>query len=337
MTDKDWIDYTSTGGMDLANWINRYWRDEKRTADIMHRYQNQFQNTMENLTGSGPTREAWQRYWDFLPSALGKGGFETSYADAQKILNDYINTEYSPQIKEYQTGVIEKDIQDLINKQTQSSIDYLNNPQVMGSIMAGYNQKGLLDAGAFSEGVANTLAGGANQQQIQALQGTVLPSVMSMNPINAQTQSYSSEPYTMFNMQKLLAQQLANSSKPSDLEKWAPIISGGLQGAGSAYGNSGGTFLCTKLMEMNIVTKDELIAVHNKLKRQIKKNPVYYRAYQIIAPMFIKIATKYGFDWKLLRKYLVDDVLNSKTSKEAFERYKFACINLFSITGLLEA
>ena len=195
-------------GTDVWKFIYSNWHDPGKTDTVMNRYADQFSSTLKNLTGQEPTQQDWSKFWQTLPSALGQPGFsDTSYADSAKILKDYISTEYSDPMQQYTNKKIGEDTQNIINKQTQASIDYLNNPDVMKQIMSGYNRSGMLDSGAFNEGITNTLAGGASQAQINALQGTILPSMMSMQPINAGQSSFSGEPYAQFNLQQQLSVQ----------------------------------------------------------------------------------------------------------------------------------
>jgi hypothetical protein len=311
---------------DLINQIapNQGW-NQKSATDAVDRYRTQFANTYKNLTGQDPSAQDWSQFYTMLPSSLGQSGFKnTSYSDAGKLIDDYIRTNKSSDIQTYQTDQIEKQSQDVIDKETKKLTEQLNTQ--MPDIMAGYNQKGLLNSGAFSEGVARTLAGGASNAQISALQGTVLPSIMSMNPINQNYQSASGQGMANFDLESQLAQYLANSSKPNDLQQWAPIIGGAAQGGGAAA--SGTSAICIELINRGLTTIDEVDKLHWKVLGSMFKRCRALYFYSKNGKELVKAANEQGFDWSKVKSWFIDYPLQAQTSEESVIRYSLACKKL---------
>lgn len=292
----------------------------------MEQYANQFGSMFKNLTGNDPSSQDWESFWKMVPGSFrSTGGFQgTSYSDMNNLVKDYIGTQYQPQEQAYQTSQLEKQSQDAINKSTQANVDYLTNPQIAEQLKNSFNQGGMLDSGAYSEGIGNTLAQGASQTQMNNILNNLLPSIQSMNPLAQQYASPSGTSMAQFNRRQSMAQDLANQASPSALQQWAPIISGGLQAAGKARG---GTFLCTKLKELGLAYQEEIQMVHDKLFPVFMNHPLDLLAYFIVAPIFISKAE--GFDWKSLKSRIVDQIIEIEDPEIAFNHYKSVCKEIF--------
>jgi len=314
---------------------NQGW-DTNSAKSILDRYQQQFSSTYKNLTGSDPTQDDYNSFWSMLPSSLGQSGFKnTSYSDAGKLITDYIDTNKSSDIQKYQTDQIEKQSQDVINKQTDELTKQLNTE--MPDIMAGYNQKGLLNSGAFSKGVADTLAGGASNEAISALSGTVLPSIMSMNPINQNYQSASGQGTANFDLESQLSQQLAKMAQPNTLQQLSSVIGGGLQAGGSIEGGSlaaGGTSaVCLELLKHGLATMEEIDALHWKVLGSMFKRCRALHFYAKNGKKLVKAANDKGLDWNSVKSWFIDYPLHAQTSDEAVIRYSLACKKLASLVA----
>lgn len=121
---------------------------------------------------------------------------------------------------------------------------------------------------------------------------------------------------------------------------WAknPGIGAGITLAGALGGGaeSSGTYICTRLNELGLMTRDEVEKVHDKI---FSTNFTYLLdliLYGILAPSFIKNANESDFDWKALKPRVCDEILACETSKEAFEKYRTVCYELFGLNSVAE-
>lgn len=105
-------------------------------------------------------------------------------------------------------------------------------------------------------------------------------------------------------------------------------IGGGLLGLASGS-KGGGTYICTHLKNLGLATQEEVDQVHDKIFSKFKGSFLVLFLYGLIAPHFIIKADAEGFDWERLKPILMDDILKTKDSKEAYLRYKSVCISLF--------
>ena len=232
---------TGAGGQNIAN-------IGAQAGDI-----NTFAQQFQNLTGKAPTASDISGFLGTVGNQLTP---KTSYADVNSMINQYISNADQPQITQYQQGqqqnalnTAQQQAQNLVQQQNQAAVNQLTSPQTMQQIEQGYNQQGLLNSGAFSQGLGNTLANAAASNESNALAGVTIPGINAMQgtsnaPYNSylsnlnsnlQTSGNQQNALSNFDMQSQLAQLIANMSKPTGLQQWAPIISGGLQGLGNAF------------------------------------------------------------------------------------------------------
>lgn len=325
-------------------------------VDIANRWADQFSGIFKNLTGQDPTADDYNKFFQnvgqgIIHSPKGFGG--SDYNDIQNLTNQYAQNQYGKQIgdyqqqqqqKQFQTG--QDQIQKLIDEQNKKTLDYLQRPEVTEQFKRSYNQGGMLNSGAFEQGLADRLSGSVLQNQSAALGGFGIPSIQNeSNTANAPYQGFIQNLYPGmqnygqgqtsqfgFNQQKQLSGDLANMMQPGNLQQWAPIIQGALQGGGLA---ASGTYLCTHLKKLGLATKEEIDLVHDKLVNQFFSHPAEMLLYALLAPPFI--ADSDGFDWASLKSRIVDDILSEEDSLTAFNRYRDVCIEIFSAKELCHA
>lgn len=304
-----------------------------------------YESLFKNLTGAAPGQSDLSGYFNNVGNILGSG--PTSYADVNSALNTYITNTDQPQIKAYQTqqatdalNTADTTAQDLINKQNAATVNQLTSPAVMQQIEGAYNQNGLLNSGAFSQGLGDTLANAAQGNISSALGSITLPGINNIegiatnpyqnteNNLNSNLQNFGNNQnqYNDFQIQQQLAQQLAQLGQPSTLQKYAPLIQGALQGGGAAA--SGNSYLCTHMKKLGLMTQDEVNAVHKKIFPCAFLHPLDLIAYAVVAPTFILVANEW-MDWAALKMRLCDDIIRCKSSREAFRLYKSVCQEIF--------
>ncbi len=222
-------------------------------------YGQQFASTFKQLTGQDPTADDFNKFYQNIVQnnivGGGKGITGTNYADVQNLINPYLQNTYGQQIganqqqqqqQQLQTG--QQQVQNVINQQDQATVNNLTSPQVMEQYKESLNGSGLLNSGAFSTGLANNLAQAANQNQSQALGAFSLPQISGqaqtaqapyqqfLGNMDPNLQSFGQGATNQYDLsqQQQFAQMIQQMMQPSGLQQWAPIISGALQGAGSA-------------------------------------------------------------------------------------------------------
>lgn len=132
----------------------------------------------------------------------------------------------------------------------------------------------------------------------------------------------------------------APAPQPSTLDKalqyGGPLLSGGAAIIGGtnpitgAKTGLGGSHLCTHMENLGIMNEKEIKEIHKKIFPVLHNHKNDYDIYNIQAPIFITLNPDY--DWKGLKKFLYDDVLNCDTNEQAFQVYKSKCLELFGLT-----
>lgn len=304
---------------------------------------NTFAKQYQNLTGQAPTAQQINDYFtNVAPQLAG-----TNVADQNSLINNFLSTQYQPQIQQYQQqqqtnnlNTAQQTAQNLIQQQNQADITNLTDPANMAKIEQSFNQNGLLNSGVFSQGLADQLAQATNSNVANAIGGITIPGIENIqNTQNAPYQQFlnglqpglgqagqNQQSQLNFNQESQLAQQLADMGSPSELQQWAPILQGALQGGGAAA--SGKTYLCTHMKNLGLMTEDEVDAVHRKIFPYAFLHPLDLIAYAVTAPTFILIANDW-MDWNALKPRLCDEIICCKSSREAFRRYKAVCEEIF--------
>ena len=119
---------------------------------------------------------------------------------------------------------------------------------------------------------------------------------------------------------------VAGAGALSALGPWG-AVAGGLLGASAGASKSGGSFFCTHLKNMGLMTEDEVKAVHQKIFTKGFRHFYSLGAYWLLAPIFIVRTCLIDYPWEDLKKKLCDEVLACETSEEAFQKYKSVCIS----------
>lgn len=310
-----------------------------------------FINLYKNLTGKDATSQDITNYFSTVaPELQTMPGGANNVQDVHTLINQYLSDQYQPQIQDYQkqqqTSALQsaqQQAQDLIKQQNQQTVDQLTSPESVEQFKRAYNRGGLLDSGVFSQGVADTLANAASGNISSALGSVTVPSINNIQGTSnapyqqylqnlvPNTQSYGSAQQSQenFSQQSQLAQQLQSMMQPSSLQQWAPIISGALQGGGMAA--SGKTYLCTHMKKLNLMTEAEVEAVHKKIFPYALLHPLDLIAYAILAPAFIRHPRSEFFNWAALKVRLCDEIIECETAREAFQKYKNVCLEIFPL------
>lgn len=98
--------------------------------------------------------------------------------------------------------------------------------------------------------------------------------------------------------------------------------------AGIASNQGGGTYLCTHLKNLGLMTFEEVQKVHEKVFPSLKNHLTLWFMYHILAPIYIK--HNLNIDWVKVKPMLCDDIINSSSNEEAFQKYKSVCVMLFT-------
>lgn len=222
-------------------------------------YGSQFASMLKNMTGQDPTADDFNKFYgDIVKNNIiggGKGINATNYADVQNLVNPYLQNQYGKQIGDYQNQQQQQHTQDamgqaqgIVDTMNQNSLKNLTSPGSLQRFGQSMNQGGMLNSGAYQTQLADQMAAMANNNQNSALQQVGLPGVSGqMQTQNAPYQQFlgnmnqnlqgfgqGAQSQFDFGQNSQLMQQLQRMMEPSKLQQWAPIISGALQGGGSA-------------------------------------------------------------------------------------------------------
>lgn len=99
------------------------------------------------------------------------------------------------------------------------------------------------------------------------------------------------------------------------------------QGAGALAGAAKGTYICTHLKSVGLMTEEEVQTVHDKVFPYAYLHPMDLFQYAIFAPLFINGHLDY--DWTSMKLLFCDAIIACKSQKEAFELYKKTCRQMF--------
>lgn len=312
-------------------------------------YGKQFAGQFKNMTGRDPTEDDFNNFYQNIVSSnivnSSKGVAGTNYADVQNLINPYLQNQYQGDIQKYQQGVAQQNTQNemqqaqtMVDQMNQNTLKNLTSPESMQKFGQGMNQMGMLNSGAYSTGLADELAQGANQNQTMALQSVGLPAVsgqasMANAPyssfwgnLNPNLQSFGQGQNEAFgaSQNEALMKQLQGMMTPTDLQQWAPIISGGLQGAGAAYGGPGKTFICTAMREAGVLSPEQVDRIHNHLFPIFPKRLREVLMYGIYGPQIVAKAIQKGIDFKKWKQFFYDNVMAQQDPDKSFNLYAYA-------------
>lgn len=312
-----------------------------------------FESQFKNLTGAAPGAADLSGYFNNVGSILGSG--PQTYADTNTAINQYIQNTDQPQIQQYQQqqqtnalNTAQQQAQQLIQQQNQQTTNQLTSPAEMQQIEAAYNQNGLLNSGAFSQGLGDTLANAASGNISSALGSITLPGISNiegtqnapyqnlLNNSNQNLQNYGQEQnqYNQFQLQSQLAQQLAQLGQPSELQKLAPLIQGAEQGAAQAGGAyAAKSAICQELVRRGIASQSEVDELHWKVLGSMFTRCRALLFYSRTGDKLVRAANALGFDWTAVKSWFIDEPLSRDSSIDAIEAYAWACKRLAALVA----
>lgn len=304
-----------------------------------------FANQFKNLTGQNAGGQDFTNYFSNVGQILGSG--PQTYADTNTAINQYLQNTYQPQIQKYQQqqqtsalDTAQKQAQDLIGQQNQQTINQLTSPQVQEQFKNAYNRNGMLDSGAFSQGLGDTLANAASGNISSALGNITLPGITGIeNTYNApyqnflgnqnqNLQNYGQEQnqYNQFNLQKQLAEELGGGGQ-SDLQQWMPLLQGLVQG-GAQGGASATSYICLELIKRGFATQYDLDMLHYEGMPAVFKKARAFYFYAQHGKELVDAANRKGIDWKPWAKRFLGDVIGVGDPVKAVNLYAKACKDL---------
>lgn len=301
---------------------------------------NTFAKQFQNLTGQAPTTDQINDYFtNVAPQLAG-----TNTADQNSLINNFLSTQYQPQIQGYQkqqqTSALndaQTQAQNLIQQQNQSAITNLTDPSNMQKIEGAFNQNGLLNSGAFSQGLADQLSQAANSNISNAIGGITIPGIQGIeNTANAPYEQFmnglqpglqqagqNQQSGINFGLQSSLAQQLAQLQQPNTLQQLAPILQGAAQG-GAQGGAAATSYICLELIDRGFATLWDLHLLHYKTMPAVFKKARAFYVYAMNGRQLVEAANKKGVDWKLWLKRFLTDPMLEETSVKAVNCYALA-------------
>lgn len=310
-----------------------------------------FVNQFRNLTGKAPTAQDINSYFSNVTPLLSKspGGAQgTSYADVNSIINQYLSNSYQPQIQGYQQqqqqdqlNKAEQQAQGLVQQQNQANLNQFTSAPVQAQVKQAYNQNGMLDSGAYDQGIAQDVANIGQGNLSNVLGGVTIPGINNMqNTANQPYQSFlgnlnsglqtagqNQNAWSDFNLQKDLAEQLAGMNSPGSLQEWGPIIQGALQGGGLAIGGKKSA-ICFELMRRGLMTEKEFDVLHWKVLPALFTRCRALYVYAKNGDLLVKKANEAGFNWQRAKSWFVDEPLSEDSASAAVHRYSLACKKL---------
>lgn len=315
---------------------------------------NTFVSQMQNLTGKAPSAQDITNYFNNVGGQLagGQGGAAgTNVTDYNTILNNYLSQQYQPQMKAYQQqqqtdslNQAQQQAQNLVQQQNQQTVNQLTSPQNVEAFKEAYNGQGMLNSGAFSTGLGNTLANAASNNESNVLGNVTIPGIQNqqsstnapynsfLSSLNPNLQNYGQEQnqYSQFNLESQLAQQLGQENQPSTLQQWMPAIQGAIQGGGALGSAAIGakSAICLELLRRKIATQEEVDALHWKIIGSMFTRCRALLFYSKNGDALVRAANEKGFDWTKAKEWFIDEPLAEKSSIDAINTYSISCKRL---------
>lgn len=111
-----------------------------------------------------------------------------------------------------------------------------------------------------------------------------------------------------------------------------PVLGGSIAALGAVAGGNKGSncYICHFLEEKGFATMREVNRVHKKMVRSFFKHPFDFMRYYSLSKIFIEKMKDMDFDWAALKPVIIDDILNSKDSEEAYKKFYSVCEKLFT-------
>lgn len=338
----------TTQGQAQGEAINPYYIPLSQNADLGGADLKTFMGIFKNLTGKDPTGEDIQSYFSNVGDQLkGITGGTRNTSDVHSVINQYLSDQYQPQIQGYQkqqqTDALtsaQGTVQDMIKKQNALDIADLTSPDSMQKLQAKFNQNGLLDSGAFSQGLGDELAHAAASNESNAIAGVTIPGVNNMqNTANAPYQQYlnglpggtqqvgqNQQDMTNFGIQNDFAKSIEGMMSPSGASQYGPEIQGFEQAIGLYAQKT--SYVCEELIRRGLAIGSDLDLLHLKIMPAMFTKGRAFWCYAIDAQKLVDAANRVGIDWSLWRRRFLDNVIHEKDAESAVNVYALACRDL---------
>lgn len=313
------------------------------TKTVLDQYGTDFAQQFQNAVGRPPTADEINQFYQqaVMPVGSTQAGFSST--DPTAVAQKYIPQAFQSQIQENQAAQIpklEQQIGDLsanVGKQTAAQLsDPSSDTYRMFSGVL--NNMGITpSSGAFQSGLGSTIGNAATQTMQQllgnlgggAIAGNQSPSFSSLygtgqqagQGMNAYNQSLND-----FNIQAALAKQLADESQPSTAMKDIAMAQGAskaLMGLGTAAGPAATatSYVCKALIAHGLATESDLDLLHFKTIPAVFQKARAFWWYATHAKELVAIAERDGLDWRMWRKWFLDDPISKSDPVEAVEEY----------------
>lgn len=105
-------------------------------------------------------------------------------------------------------------------------------------------------------------------------------------------------------------------------------IAGAVLG-GASQGGKKGTFICTAMKEIGILTEEEVQKIHDHLFPIFPKRIIQVLFYGVHGPRLVEEAKKKGIDWKKWKELFFGRVVEEKDQEKAFDLYVNAFVTLW--------
>lgn len=343
-TQKNFSDYTSAIGSDtdqFASLFKNYVGRDPTTDEINKFLTQGVTQNYQGITNPGSAFNANPQ--QFLQNFI-QGNFQQ---EANKQAQTQADTAFQGNLKK---------VQDLVNQQTQATTSDLLNPQgkTFQEFAGLMNNYGITpSSGAFQAGLGNAVGSAAAGNEAAALGQFGIPAIsgeqamasapyqnnlQNLYPSMGQFNQGINDIYG-FNLESVLASDLAGQSAPSGFEKGLGYASAGSNILGNLVkfgpSNLGTSYICMALIHHGLATESDLDLLHYKTIGAIWKKARAFWWYATHAKELVRIAELKGINWKSWRSWFLDDPISKPTALEAVEEYITAYESLCRYVGAM--
>lgn len=305
-------------------------------------YISTFRNNYKNMTGEDP---GLQEIQGFIKNAgvtsAGLPG-DLGYSDLSNLASTYTQDNYGDAVQKLQQkkeadslSGVQKQIDDLISKQSDQAVKQLTNPQNVAALKGAYNNNGMLDSGAYAEGVGNRMADATAGNISSALGSVTLPALGNM-------QGLSSAPYAQqlnnrysgldhmnqmsdFGLQSSIAKMLADQAAPSGFDKGIGYTSSLLNGLGNAAKGGASiaatSYICLAMIDAGLLCESDLDDFHVHIIPAVLKKGRAFWHYAKFGQDLARFAKAGGIDWAKYKPLLFDRVMQTTNPCDAVDLY----------------
>ena len=348
----------------IYDYLTQHGVSPQKAGEVLSRNINAFQDVYSNYLGgemAGP--EEINKY---LSQQLG-GQVHPDWVDPYQLAQSYVPNAYATKLETIQKAKAEQETEKLEEKQKQSLTE---NTGLLENALAGarkagteyyttgagsdilkgyYNNMGLLNSGAFSQGLGGVLGENEATLQNQAFQNFYLPTLMGLqaNPQNAFNlgQSYNQSLGNLaqnqsqmigqqnqsgrdFGIQAALLRQMLQMQQPSGAQNAIGYASAALNGVGNTMQGYGSiaqgkkaSYICYELINRGILKPLHLDALHFKIFKAIPLRARAFWHYARHGVELVNAANVAGIEWIEWAPLFYDRVMAAKTAREAIDLY----------------